>query len=319
MPLQSRWPLFDVSESTWRPSASRASGEVAAVLDPEVAVEPPLEVGRLLLEPVGELLVCQTLAGEPGAAHLRVVGVALELAGRAGEARQPAVAVGDRVPGVLPALVLEAGLLVAALVGDVAVALEVGVLVDPVQRRAGLALEVAHELPVARPPLVLVEQHDVERRGVGAAVVRRVRPLLERGHLAVAHLVEDPPGILVAEVVDPRALPVAERPQRRRRELRRERQRLQAGEDAVAAEHRHEPRQARPRAELGRPANGGENRSAARSTRLRRYVDFSGSQSHSSARRVGEPALEVCSMSAAPCRRSRVLRAVALAARADRR
>ncbi len=30
------------------------------------------------------------------------------------------------------------------------------------------------------------------------------------------------------------------------------------------------------------PATGGENLSAARSTRLRRYVDFSGSQSHSS-------------------------------------
>ena len=48
-----------------------------------------------------------------------------------GKPGQRAVAVGDRVPGVLPALVLEPGLLVAALVGDVAVALEVGVLVDP--------------------------------------------------------------------------------------------------------------------------------------------------------------------------------------------
>jgi hypothetical protein len=70
-----------------------------------------------------------------------------------------------------------------------------------------------------------------------------VRPLFERRHLAVPHLVEDPAGVLVAEVVGPHALPVAERDQRRRGKLRRERQRLQAREDAVAAEHRHEPRQ----------------------------------------------------------------------------
>ena len=105
-------------------------------------------------------------------------------------------------------------------------------------------LELADERTVAGPALVLVEQHDVQRRRVGAAVVRRVRALLERGHLAVAHLVEDPAGILVAEVVEPHALPVAERAKRRRGELRRERQRLQAREDAVAPEHRHEPGQA---------------------------------------------------------------------------
>jgi hypothetical protein len=67
-------------------------------------------------------------------------------------------------------------------------------------------LEVADELAVARPALVLVQQHDVERRRVHAAVVRGVRPLLERGHLPVAHLVQDPARILVAEVVESGAL-----------------------------------------------------------------------------------------------------------------
>ena len=149
----------------------------------------------------------------------------------------------DRVPRVLPALVLEPGLLVAPLVGDVAVALQVGVVVDPGQGRARLLLERSDELGVAGPALVLVEQHDVERRRVDGAVVGRVRPLLERGHLAEAQLVEDAAGVLVAEVVAARPLPEAERDQRRLRELGRERQRLQAGEDAVAAEHRHEPGQ----------------------------------------------------------------------------
>ena len=244
MPLHSRWPLFEVSESTWLPSASSASAKYSPSSTQKSRLKRRLRSAACRSSSSANAGSFQMLAGQAGAAHLRVVGVALELAGRAREAGQPPVAVGDRVPGVLPALVLEAGLLVAALVRDVAVALQVGVLVDPVQRRPRLALELAHELRVAGPALVLVEQHDVERRGVGAAVVRRVRPLLERGHLAVAHLVQDPARILVAEVVDAGALPVAERAQRRRGELGRERQRLQAREDAVAAEHRHEPRQA---------------------------------------------------------------------------
>src|SRR5262249_25466764 len=162
---------------------------------------------------------------------------------RTREAGKAPVAEGDRVPGVLPALVLEPGLLVAAPVPDVAVALEVGVLVDPVQGRARLVLQLADELAVAGPALVLVEQDDVEGRGVRVAVIGRVGPLLEPAELPVARLVEDPARVLVAEVVAPGPLPVAEDPQRRRRELRDERERLQAREDRVAAEHRHEPRQ----------------------------------------------------------------------------
>ena len=104
------------------------------------------------------------------------------------------------------------------------------------------------ELPdgpaVTGPALVLVEQHHVERSGVCTAVVRRVRPLLEGRHLSVAHLVQDATGVLVTEVVQPAALPGAERAQGRRCKLGGERQRLEAREDAVPAEHRHEPGQA---------------------------------------------------------------------------
>ena len=218
-------------------------GEVLAVLHPEVAVEAALEVGGLLLEPVAEARVPPDFARQARGAHLGVVGVALQLAGRAREARQAAVAVRDRVPRVLPALVLEPGLLVAPLVGDVAVALQVGVLVDPGQGRARLPLERAHELRVAGPALVLVEQHDVERRRVDRAVVGRVRPLLEGGHLAEAQLVQDAARVLVAEVVAARPLPEAQGGQRGARQVGVERQRLQAGEDAVAPEHGHEPGQ----------------------------------------------------------------------------
>ena len=66
--------------------------EVFLVGDPEVAVEAPLQVGRLLLEGIGERGVLPDRAGEAGGAHLGVVGVTLELACRAGEARNPTVA-----------------------------------------------------------------------------------------------------------------------------------------------------------------------------------------------------------------------------------
>ena len=195
------------SESTWRPSASSASAKYSPSSTQKSRLKRRLRSAACFSSSSAKAGSFQTSARQAGAAHLGVVGVALQLAGRPREAGQRAVAVGDRVPGVLPALVLEAGLLVAALVGDVAVALQVGVLVDPVERGARLVLEVAHELRVAGPALVLVEQDDEQRRRVGGAVVRRVRPLLEGRHLAVAHLVQDAPGILVAEVVDPRALP----------------------------------------------------------------------------------------------------------------
>src|SRR4029079_5770685 len=132
----------------------QGQGEVPPVLDPEVAVEPALEIRRLLLEPLGEHSVLPHQPGEPGAADLGVIGVPLELAGRPRKAGQRPVPERDRVPRVLPALVLEPALLVAALVRDVAVALEVGVVVDPRERGSSLVLELAHELPVAGPALV---------------------------------------------------------------------------------------------------------------------------------------------------------------------
>ena len=219
--------------------------EILAVLDPEVAVEATPQVGGLPLELVRKRRVLPEETRQPRAAQLRVIGVPLQLAGRAREARDPTVAVRDRVPRILPALVLEPRLLVPALVPEVAAAADqVPVLVDPAQGRARFGFELADEPPVAAPALVLVEQHAVQRRRVSGAVVRGVRPLLERRQLPVAHLVEDPAGILVAEVVDPAALPGAEHAQCGGGELGRERQRLQAREDAVAPEHGHEPRQA---------------------------------------------------------------------------
>jgi hypothetical protein len=120
----------------------------------------------LALEGLGEGGITPDQAGQAGAAQLGVVGVPLELAGGPGEARECAVAVGDGVPGVLPALVFQPGLLVATLVRDVPVALEICVLVDPGQRRPGLKLQLPDQPGVAGPALVLVQQDDKQRRRV---------------------------------------------------------------------------------------------------------------------------------------------------------
>ena len=50
MPLQSRWPLFELERVDLLAVGVEREREVLAVLDPEVAVEAALQVGGLLLE-----------------------------------------------------------------------------------------------------------------------------------------------------------------------------------------------------------------------------------------------------------------------------
>ena len=116
-----------------------------------------------------------------------------------------------------------------------------------IDRGARFVLQLAHELDVPGPALVLVHQDDVERGGVGTPVVGRVRAFLEGGQLAVAPLVEDASRVLVSKVVEPCPLARPEGAQRGGGQVGSEGQRLEAGEDGVASEHGHEPRQARGR------------------------------------------------------------------------
>ena len=53
MPLQRRWPMLEVSDRPGCPRG-RGQGRVLAILDPEIPVEPTLEIGGLRLELVGE-------------------------------------------------------------------------------------------------------------------------------------------------------------------------------------------------------------------------------------------------------------------------
>jgi hypothetical protein len=78
-------------------AAIESKGEVAAVGEPEVLVEPLPELRGLLFEPVGQFDVAPEAACQPRTTHLRVIDVALDLAARAGQARLRAVRKEDRV------------------------------------------------------------------------------------------------------------------------------------------------------------------------------------------------------------------------------
>src|SRR5439155_13130634 len=97
---------------------------------PEGLVEARPQRVRLVLEPRGQLAVAPDLARELGHAPLRVVDVALHLAGRDRRLGDPAVGKALRVAGVLPRLDVEPAR-AALLELDEPVAVAVAVLVDP--------------------------------------------------------------------------------------------------------------------------------------------------------------------------------------------
>ena len=80
----------------------------AALVRPEVAVEPGEHLLGLPLESVGERVVAHDPLGELGGAQLRVVDVSLDLRGGDRQERNAAVMELDAVPRVLPALIAEA-------------------------------------------------------------------------------------------------------------------------------------------------------------------------------------------------------------------
>src|SRR5829696_7115104 len=118
-----------------------------------------------------------------------------------------------------------------------------------------------------------------------------MRTLFKGGHFPVAHFVEDSTWIFVAKIVYAASLPLAKHAQCGFCQLRRERNRLQAREDAVAAEHGHEPwktgrGKAAPTRDRRREAQRGEVDEAAPIRHLQRVpVAFE-------TWRILEPALE---------------------------
>ena len=225
------------------PVAVAGEREAVAVRHPEVAVEPSLEARRLPLELVGERRVVPELRARAArsASSRRTRNPGSRSIARGRLASVPS-AEDNRVPRVLPALVLEPRLLLRSYETYPSPS-AISVLVDPGERRARLELERADEVCVAAPELVFVEEDEEERgrrrpsRNRGSAGARGTRSSLQR---------EIRGGSSRAPRRGNRRRSCLARGQvaeRRARELGTERQHLEAREDAVAPEDRHEPRQ----------------------------------------------------------------------------
>ncbi len=99
-------------------------------------------------------------------------------------------------------------------------------------------------------------QHDEKRRGVDPAVVERERHFAGGGHFALAHLVHDLAGRGVAERRVLARLIFGQKAQHAARKPRLQPQRLQRGDDRVAAERCRKPRDAGVRIGAGRRVGG---------------------------------------------------------------
>ena len=100
----------------------------------------------------------------------------------------------------------------AALVFEVAVAVEVALLVDPSEGSAGVRFQLADEGGVPAPALVLVEQDQEELGRVVGPVVGTVGVEAEADELPAPQLVQDLARLGVAEVVALRCLGLGQRP-----------------------------------------------------------------------------------------------------------
>ncbi len=212
---------------------------VRSALAPERRVEPLAQRRRLSLQALRERGVAPDGARQLGGSQLRVVDVALHLGRRDRSARDRPVMEELRVVRVLPGLVLDPAV-VSPFELDEAVAVAVGAL-DPVERPDRVAAKLVDQGVVAGPAPVLGEQNEEERRRVDGSVVA-AEPAFRR--LAAPQLVHDLAGLGVDGGIVFDGLERGEAAQPGARELRAQRQRLEARDQGVAAEDRHEPRQA---------------------------------------------------------------------------
>ena len=182
--------------------AVQAEREVPAieVLDPEVLVEPTLQVVRTRLERRRQLSVARFRRAVPSSDE-RGVDVPLDLAQRNRRGRERPVAEPHRIPRILPTLVLQPTV-GRSLIFDVAVAVLVAIVVDPLQGRIGGRQQRVDLVAPIAPPRQFTNQHDEEGRRVRSAVVGTAATERERCRLAESHLVKDAAGLLLSTRID---------------------------------------------------------------------------------------------------------------------
>lgn len=214
----------------------------AEVLAPELLLEGRPERLRLSAQPGRALPLVECLE-DLHHAHPRVEDVALELAKGLRCVDLTAVWVDHRVARVLPAHVLVPLRGTRPILLE-AVPIEIAVAVDPFEAAERCRPVLAQQLEVAEPLPGFVQGDHIEGRGVGGAVIGRVRDQVEAGELSGAHLVWVLPGLGVATVVRLGRLELRQLLQRAAREARIDDHVLQARDQRAAAEDRDEPRHA---------------------------------------------------------------------------
>ena len=229
----------------------------ADLLAPEGVLEVLLQLVRLLGEAHGQHRVAQRARQQRGRAP-RLVDVALHLAQRDRWLGQAPVGMEHRVLRVFPALLYQA-FVAAPAVFDEAVAVEVAVAVDPLQRQQHLRPDAADEFEVAGARVVGAGQQHEQRRGVHRAVVAAERNLAGGRHLALARLVQDLARLGIALRVLLGGLRGGEEAEHAARQRRVDPQELERSEDAVAPEGGGVPRYAGVRIGAGTQV-GGEHR-----------------------------------------------------------
>src|SRR2546427_4805596 len=108
IPDQSRCPTLLLMASTCLFFSVERERVLTAGFDPVIPVEALAQLQRSAFEPAGQLRVVPDVACQASHPHSRIVGVALNLAGRDGPLCHGAVFEENRIPRVLPALVGEA-------------------------------------------------------------------------------------------------------------------------------------------------------------------------------------------------------------------
>ena len=270
IPLARQCPMFDADRVDLPAVAVQPHRQPSEIGAPEVPVEPLLEIGGQPLFLARSHGVVEA-GGQGGPRQVRSVDVALNLAEGDRGVRHPAIVVAHPVPRVLPALVGQPAC-GRPPVADVPVAGGRSPS-DPRHGPVDVVDERSQQVVRQAPAAQLADEDHEQRRRVDRSEVRL--PVAERRVARVdeAHLVEDPPRLLLGQWVVLIALEVGQRPCHAVGEDRVDGQRHQAGDDRVPPEEGHEPRRTggdRP-AGRRRPGRTGAGRRDRRSPARRRW------------------------------------------------
>ena len=167
--------------------------------------------------------------------------IGLHLAERNGTNGETAIAIEDRVTRIFPSLLHQAVICLSRIF-DKSVAVAIAINVDPFKSSKNVRPDFAEKLGVGSSFVVGRGEQNKQRRAVDSAVVAAERHFAKAGHLSLAHLVKNLPGIRISRSIVTRGLGRGQIGQNAFRHRRRQPQQLKRSNDAVSTKHGAEPR-----------------------------------------------------------------------------